>query len=229
MKAIGLLGGMSWESSAHYYRLLNELVRERVGGLHSARCVLYSLDFADVEQLQTAGRWEEAGGIVAAGGRALESAGAEMILLCSNTMHKVADSIVAEVSIPLLHIADIVTERVQAVGLHRVGLLGTTFTMEQPFYRDRLEARGLTIVVPPLPDRQLVNRIIFEELCRGIMTQDSRSRYSEVIARLVNAGAEGVILGCTEIELLVHPTDSPVPIFPTTRLHAEAAVERALT
>ena len=229
MKAIGLLGGMSWESSAHYYRLLNELVRERVGGLHSARCVLYSLDFADVEQLQTAGRWEEAGGIVAAGGRALESAGAEMILLCSNTMHKVADSIVAEVSIPLLHIADIVAERVQAVGLHRVGLLGTTLTMEQPFYRDRLEARGLTIVVPPLPDRQLVNRIIFEELCRGIMTQDSRSRYSDVIARLVNAGAEGVILGCTEIELLVHPTDSPVPIFPTTRLHAEAAVERALT
>ncbi|MFV6028412.1 aspartate/glutamate racemase family protein [Streptomyces sp. NPDC056264] len=228
MKTIGLIGGMSWESTAEYYRLLNEFTRDRLGGLHSARCVLYSVDFAEIEQLQVQNRWTEAGEILAAAAQALEAAGAEMILICTNTMHKVADQVGAAVSVPLLHLADATAEAVRASGLHRVGLLGTAFTMEQDFYRGRLEACGLDVHIPDADGRALVHHVIYDELCRGIVREESRAAYQKVITDLVAAGAEGIILGCTEIELLIGPEDSPVPIFPTARLHAAAAVQAAL-
>ncbi|WP_329102510.1 aspartate/glutamate racemase family protein [Micromonospora sp. NBC_01699] len=228
MLMIGMLGGMSWESSAQYYRLANELVRDRLGGLHSARCLLYSVDFAEVERLQAAGRWDEAGTLLAAAAGRLEAAGADLLVLCTNTMHRVADRITATVRIPLLHIADATADAVHAAGLRTVGLLGTAFTMEQDFYSDRLAARGLTVLVPGADDRALVHSVIYDELCRGIVSDSSRTAYVDVIGRLVAAGAQGVILGCTEIELLIGPADSPVPVFPTTRLHVEAAVTHAL-
>jgi aspartate racemase len=225
---IGLLGGMSWESSAEYYRLANELVRERLGGLHSARCLLYSVDFADIEALQAQGRWDDAAAVLAEAARALERAGADLLLLCTNTMHKVADPVQAAVGIPLLHLADTAAAAVRAAGVDTVGLLGTAFTMEQPFYRDRLAGSGLTVVVPETDDRALVHRVIYEELCLGVVSETSRQAYREVIQRLVARGATGVLLACTEIELLVAPDDSPVPVFPTTRLHVQAAVDAAL-
>ncbi|MFG2490464.1 aspartate/glutamate racemase family protein [Streptomyces caniferus] len=228
MKVIGLIGGMSWESTAEYYRLLNELARHRLGGLHSARCVLYSLDFAEIEQLQVQGRWEEAGEILASAARSLEKAGADMVLICTNTMHKVAGQVEAAVGVPLLHLADATADAVRAAGVRKVGLLGTAFTMEQDFYRARLEAAGLDVCVPDAEGRALVHQVIYEELCLGIVKDESRKEYQRVIGGLVEAGAEGVILGCTEIELLVGPQDSPVPVFPTTRLHAEAAIDAAL-
>ncbi|MFE5807811.1 aspartate/glutamate racemase family protein [Streptomyces sp. NPDC056491] len=228
MKTIGLLGGMSWESTAEYYRLLNEFTRERLGGLHSARCVLYSVDFAEIEQLQAQGRWDEAGRVLAAAARSLEAAGADLVLLCTNTMHKVADQVQAAVSIPLLHLADATADAVRAQGLQRVGLLGTAFTMEQDFYRGRLAAGGLEVSVPDADGRALVHRVIYEELCLGVVREESRTAYREVIAGLVAAGAQGIILGCTEIELLVGTEDSPVPVFPTARIHAAAAVDAAL-
>ncbi|WP_328730674.1 aspartate/glutamate racemase family protein [Streptomyces caniferus] len=228
MKVIGLIGGMSWESTAEYYRLLNELARRRLGGLHSARCVLYSLDFAEIEQLQVQGRWEEAGEILASAARSLEKAGADMVLICTNTMHKVAGQVEAAVGIPLLHLADATADAVRAAGVRKVGLLGTAFTMEQDFYRARLEAAGLDVCVPDAEGRTLVHQVIYEELCLGVVKDESRKEYQRVIGSLVEAGAEGVILGCTEIELLVGPQDSPVPVFPTTRLHAEAAIDVAL-
>ncbi len=225
---IGMLGGMSWESSAEYYRLVNEAVRERLGGLHSARCVLASVDFAVIEERQVAGRWDEAGDILAAEAVRIEAAGADLLVLCTNTMHKVADRIQAAIGIPLLHIADVTAEAVTAAGLGTVGLLGTAFTMEQDFYRDRLATHGLTVLIPPPQDRSEVHRIIYDELCLGIVRDESRGRYQGVIARLVATGAQGIILGCTEIELLIGQQDSPVPVFPTTRLHVEAAVDLAL-
>ncbi|MBT2383510.1 aspartate/glutamate racemase family protein [Streptomyces sp. ISL-11] len=228
MRTIGLIGGMSWESTAEYYRLLNERTRDRLGGLHSARCVLYSLDFAEIERLQAEGRWPEAGEILATAARSLEAAGADMVLICTNTMHKVADQVEAAVSIPLLHLADATADAVRAAGLRRVGLLGTAFTMEQDFYRGRLAAGGLDVLVPDTEGRALVHRVIYEELCLGVVREDSRAAYQSVIKDLVAAGAEGIILGCTEIELLIGTEDSPVPVFPTARLHAEAAVEAAL-
>ncbi|MFD8322624.1 aspartate/glutamate racemase family protein [Kitasatospora purpeofusca] len=228
MKTIGLLGGMSWESTATYYRLLNELTRDRLGGLHSAKCVLYSVDFAEVERLQAAGEWETAGRLLAEAARAVEAAGAELLLICTNTMHKVADQVADAVSVPLLHLADATAAAVLAAGVTRVGLLGTAFTMEQDFYRDRLASHGLDVLVPDPAGRALVHRVIYEELCLGVVREESRAEYRRVIAGLVAAGAEGVILGCTEIELLVGPDDSPVPVFPTTRIHAEAAVTAAL-
>lgn len=228
MKTIGLLGGMSWESTAEYYRLLNEFTRERLGGLHSARCVLYSVDFAEIEQLQVQGRWDEAGEVLASAARSLEAAGADLVLLCTNTMHKVADQVQAAVSVPLLHLADATAEAVRAQGLRRVGLLGTAFTMEQDFYRGRLAAGGLDVSVPDADGRALVHRVIYEELCLGVVREESRTAYREVIASLVAAGAEGIVLGCTEIELLVGTENSPVPVFPTARIHAAAAVDAAL-
>ncbi|CAN3978340.1 aspartate/glutamate racemase family protein [Kitasatospora purpeofusca] len=228
MKTIGLLGGMSWESTATYYRLLNELTRDRLGGLHSAKCVLYSVDFAEVEQLQAAGEWETAGRLLAEAARAVEAAGAELLLICTNTMHKVADQVADAVSVPLLHLADATAGAVLAAGVTRVGLLGTAFTMEQDFYRDRLASHGLDVLVPDPAGRALVHRVIYEELCLGVVREESRAEYRRVIAGLVAEGAQGVILGCTEIELLVGPDDSPVPVFPTTRIHAEAAVTAAL-
>ncbi|MER5866338.1 aspartate/glutamate racemase family protein [Kitasatospora sp. NPDC002040] len=228
MKVIGLIGGMSWESSAEYYRLLNELTRDRLGGLHSARCVLWSVDFAEIEQLQAAGEWDRAGAVLADAARALEAAGAELLLICTNTMHKVADRVAAAVSVPLLHLADATALAVGAAGLTRVGLLGTAFTMEQSFYRDRLAAHGLDVLVPDAPGRAVVHRVIYEELCLGVVREESRAAYRTVIEELVARGAQGVILGCTEIELLISPADSPVPVFATTRLHAEAAIAAAL-
>ena len=219
---------MSWESSAEYYRLANELVRERLGGLHSARLVLASVDFAEIEQLQVTGQWQRAGELLAEAAKSVEAAGAELLLLCTNTMHKVAGQIQDAVSIPLLHVADTTAAAVLRAGLTTVGLLGTAFTMEQDFYRGRLASHGLTVLVPGAEDRAEVHRVIYEELCLGEVREASRQAYRKVIARLAQAGAEGVILGCTEIELLVGPEDSPVPVFPTTRLHIEAAVEQAL-
>lgn len=228
MRTIGLLGGMSWESTAEYYRLLNELTRERLGGLHSSRCVLYSVDFAEIERLQVAGRWEEAAEVLAQAAKSLQAAGADMLLICTNTMHKVADEVAAAVTIPLLHLADTTADAVRGDGLRRVGLLGTAFTMEQDFYRGRLESHGLEVLVPDAAGRSTVHQVIYEELCLGIVREESRASYMAVISDLVAAGAEGIILGCTEIELLIGPEHSPVPVFPTTRLHAEAAVTRAL-
>jgi aspartate racemase len=223
-----MLGGMSWESSAVYYRLVNELVRERLGGLHSARCVLLSVDFAEIEALQVSGRWDEAGALLAGTAAQVEAAGADILLLCTNTMHKVADQVAAAVGIPLVHLADATAAAVQAAGVSTVGLLGTAFTMEQGFYRDRLASHGLTVLTPEADDRAVVHSVIYEELCLGVVSEASRAAYIAVIERLVAAGAEGVVLGCTEIELLIGQADSPVPVFPTTRLHVEAAVSRAL-
>ena len=229
MKRIGLIGGMSWESTAEYYRLVNELVRERCGGLHSAECLLWSVDFATVEPLQAAGRWADAGDLLADAAKALEGSGADLLVLCTNTMHKVADAITDAVSIPLLHIADTTAEAVTAAGLGTVGLLGTAFTMEQPFYADRLADHGVSVLVPDADDRAVVHRVIYDELCLGVVSDSSRAAYQEIVQRLVARGAEGVILGCTEIELLISLDDSSVPLFPTTRLHAEAAVDLALS
>jgi aspartate racemase len=224
VKVIGLLGGMSWESSIEYYRLVNERVRERLGGLHSARCVLYSVDFADVERMQAEGRWSDAAETLREAAQALVRAGADFVVLCTNTMHKVAD----DLGVPLLHLADTTAAAVTAAEITTVGLLGTAFTMEQDFYVDRLRGHGLDVLVPDADDRATVHRIIYEELVRGVVREESRVAYREVIARLAARGARGVILGCTEIELLVGAADSPVPVFPTTRLHAEMAVDVAL-
>jgi len=221
---IGMIGGMSWESSAEYYRLVNELVRERLGGLHSARCLLASVDFAEIEELQVAGRWDEAGRMLAEVAVGLEAAGAELLVLCTNTMHRVADQVQAAVEIPLLHIADATAQAVNRAGLSAVGLLGTAFTMEQAFYRDRLASHGLMVMVPAERDRADIHRIIYDELCLGVVRSESRQVYRDAIARLVDAGAEGIVLGCTEIELLVSADDSAVHVFPSTRLHVEAAV-----
>jgi aspartate racemase len=228
MRTIGLLGGMSWESSALYYRLANEIVRDRLGGLHSAHCVLYSVDFAGIAAMQRSGSWDAAAAELAEAARGLESAGADMVLLCTNTMHKVADQVQAALTVPLLHIADTTAAAVATAGLGRVGLLGTAFTMEQSFYSDRLATHGLEVVVPGPLDRALVHRVIYDELCLGIVTDASRSDYQAVIGRLVGDGAEGVLLACTEIELLITAGDSPVPVFPTTQLHVAAAVDLAL-
>jgi aspartate racemase len=228
VRTIGLLGGMSWESSALYYRLLNEAVREELGGLHSARCVLLSVDFAEIARLQESGDWTRAGELLAADARSLQAAGAEIVLLCTNTMHTVADVVTVGLDVPLLHIGDSTAEAITAAGLTRVGLLGTRYTMEQPFLSDRLTAAGLEVVVPEPADRDLVHRVIYEELVLGVVREDSRQAYREVVDRLVAHGAQGVILGCTEIELLIGPEDVDVPTFPTTALHVAAAVRAAL-
>ncbi|MEX1280432.1 MAG: aspartate/glutamate racemase family protein [Acidimicrobiia bacterium] len=228
MKTIGLLGGMSWESSVLYERLINEEVRHRLGGLHSADLLVRSYDFAEIEALQRSGEWELAGQLLAEDAQRLEWAGAELVLLCTNTMHKVAPAIESAIGIPFLHLADATADAVAAAGVDRVGLLGTRFTMEEPFYRDRLAAHGLVVDVPDTDDRALVDRVIFDELVRGEVRDDSRTAYLEVVDRLVETGAEGVIAGCTEIELLIGPDDVEVPFFPTTAIHAAAAVDAAL-
>ena len=229
MKTIGLIGGMSWESSAEYYRILNETIKEQLGGLHSAQILLYSVDFAAIEALQHAGEWNEAGAILADAARRLERGGADLLLLCTNTMHKVADAITAAAAIPFVHIADPTAARIKVGGHATVGLLGTRFTMEQEFYRGRLEAaHGLRVIVPDEADREIVHRIIYEELCLGQIRADSRAEYRRIMAALAGRGAEGIILGCTEIGLLVGEGDASVPLFDTTRLHAEAAATLAL-
>jgi len=228
MRRIGLLGGMSWESTALYYRLLNEDVRDRLGGFHSARLVMSSVDFAEVEAMQVAGDWDAAGALLAEEARALAAAGAECVVLCTNTMHKVADAIEAAVSIPLIHLADVTADAVRGAGVGTVALLGTRFTMEQPFYADRLRSHGLEVLVPEPVDLALVHEVIYDELVLGVVREESRAAYVEVVRRLVGRGAGGVVLGCTEIELLLGPDDVDVPVFPTTALHVRAAVAAAL-
>lgn len=229
MKTIGLLGGMSWESTALYYRLINEGVRRRLGGLHSASILLLSVDFQPVETLQQAGEGDAAGEMLAAAARQVEAGGADLLLLCTNTMHRVAPQIEAAISIPFLHLADATAERVLAAGIDTVGLLGTRFTMEQDFYRGRLEAQGLTVIVPAAPDRELVHQVIYDELCLGRIEDASRHAYVRIMDDLVASGAEGIIAGCTEIGMLVGQDNTSVPFFDTTTIHAQAAVDAALS
>jgi aspartate racemase len=228
MKRIGLLGGMSWESSIEYYRLVNEITRDRLGGLHSADCLLRSVDFAEIELLQRDGRWDEAGERLAAEARALVAGGAELLVLCTNTMHKVADAITGAVEIPFVHIADTTAHAVRAAGLDSVGLLATGYTMEQDFYVGRLrDVHGLQVLVPGEADRRIVHDVIYDELCVGVVREESREQYRRIMRELAAGGAQGILLGCTEIDLLVGPADAPVAVFDTTRLHAQRAVELA--
>ena len=229
MKTIGLIGGMSWESTVPYYRQINETIKERLGGLHSAKIVLFSVDFHEIEQFQRAGDWDAAGVILAEAARSLQAAGAAFLVLCTNTMHRVAFSIEAAVTIPLFHIADPTAAEIKRAGHSTVGLLGTRFTMEQAFYRDRLSERhGLRVIVPSAEDRETVHRIIYEELCLGVVSAKSRSEYRRIMQSLASQGAQAIILGCTEISLLVNQQDSEVPLFDTTAIHARAAAEEAL-
>ncbi len=229
MRTIGLIGGMSWESSAEYYRILNQGVRDRLGPTASARCLLWSFNFAEIEELQHWGDWDALTARMTDAAQRLEGAGAEVLVICTNTMHRMASAVQEAVAVPLLHIADPTAERIKAAGFRTVGLLGTAFTMEQDFYKGRLaERHGLNVIVPSEADRATVHRVIYEELVAGKVVPASREAYRGIIARLVDAGAEAVILGCTEIMLLVRPEDSAVPIFDTTMLHAEAAIEMAL-
>ncbi|GAB4581679.1 MAG: aspartate/glutamate racemase family protein [Anaerolineales bacterium] len=229
MKTIGLIGGMSWESSIEYYRIINETMRARLGGLHSAKSVMLSGDFAEIETLQHQNRWEEAAQILIAAAQSLERAGADFLVLCTNTMHKLAPEIEANVRIPFLHIADATAWKIQAAGLKTIGLLGTKFTMEQDFYKGRLHKFGLNVLVPNAVARAVVHRVIYQELCLGVTRPESKAQYVQIIQHLVQGGAEGIISGCTEIELLIQQADCPVPLFPTTRIHAEAAVDYALS
>ena len=227
MKTIGLIGGMSWESTIPYYRFINEGVKARLGGLHSAKLLLHSVDFAEIEQLQRVGDWDAAGAQLAHAAQGLQAAGAEFLLIGTNTMHKVAPAIEAAVDIPLLHVVDATAAAIEAAGLDTVGLLGTRFTMEQDFYIDRLRAHGLNVHVPTADDREIVHRVIYDELCLGHIEAPSREAFRRVMSRLVDRGAQGIILGCTEISLLVGATDASVPLFDTTRIHADAAVALA--
>jgi len=229
MKVIGLIGGMSWNSTLDYYRLINELVSVRLGGLHSAQIVLYSLDFAEVERVQREARWDDAADILVRAGIALKQAGADFLLICTNTMHKVADAVAERAGLPVLHIADVTGSAITEHSLRRVGLLGTKFVMEEPFYRERLQKRfSIDILVPGQTEQDIVHRIIYEELCLGKIRRASCQACLKIIEGLRGQGAEGIILGCTELPLLIRPGDVQVPLFDTTRLHAEAAVELAL-
>ena len=229
MKTLGLLGGMSWESTVPYYRRINQRVGERLGGLHSAEIVLYSVEFAAIERLQHEDRWPEAAAILVRAARAVEGAGAEGLVICTNTMHKLYDEVAGAVDIPVLHIADATARAIAAAGVTAAGLLGTRFTMEEEFYRGRLRDRhGLEVLIPGAADREIVHRVIYDELCRGEVRDASRREYARILGELAARGAQGVILGCTEISLLVGPGDSPVPVFDTTAIHAEAAADWAL-
>jgi len=228
MKTIGLIGGMSWESSAEYYRLLNEQVKQRLGGLHSAECLMYSVDFEEIERFQSQGKWQEAGERLAAVARSLEKGGAELIVLCTNTMHKVISSIEEAVSVPVLHIADATAKEIEANHLLTVGLLGTKYTMEQDFYKERIADSGIEVLIPEAAERDTINQIIFDELCLGEIKDSSKVKYQKAIQNLIDRGAEGIILGCTEIGLLIHEEDAEVPLFDTAKIHVKAAVEKAL-
>jgi len=228
MKTIGLIGGMSWESSAAYYRLMNEQVKQRLGGLHSAKCILYSVDFQQIEHFQAKGEWDKAGNVLAQAAQSLERAGADFVIICTNTMHKVIDIIEAAITIPILHIADATARQIKEAGLQKIALLGTKYTMEQAFYKARVEGFGIEVIVPDSHERMEVNRIIYEELCLGIIKQDAKSYYIQVVEELVQAGAQGVILGCTEIGLLIQQEDISVPVFDTAAIHAQTAVSMAI-
>ncbi|MFJ7362536.1 aspartate/glutamate racemase family protein [Peribacillus frigoritolerans] len=228
MKTIGLIGGMSWESSLEYYRIINEEVKAKLGGLHSAKCILYSVDFEEIERCQAEGDWESSGKLLGDAALSLEKAGAEMILICTNTMHKVIGHIEEKVSLPILHIADSTAKQIQKSKISTVGLLGTKYTMEQDFYKTRIESNGIKVLIPNEEDRKVINKVIYEELCLGEIQQSSREYYKKVIKGLVDDGAEGIILGCTEIGLLVKPEDSEVPLFDTAAIHAIESVNMAL-
>jgi aspartate racemase len=229
MKTIGLIGGMSWESTAEYYRIINETVKEKLGGFHSAKIIMYSVDFSEVEEMQNLGQWGDAARLLIEAARKIEKAGAEVGLICANTMHKVFDKVQKSIAIPLLHIADVTAQEIQKCGIQRVGLLGTRYTMEQDFYKDRLQKKYfLKVIIPAQRERALIHRILYNELCLGKIRKISRDHFKRIIARLVARDAEGIILGCTEIPLLVDKRDYNVPIFDTTELHARAAVEYAL-
>lgn len=228
MKTIGLIGGMSWESTQTYYRLINQKVREQLGGLHSAKLVLYSVDFAEIEVLQRRDDWQTAAQILGSAARSVEAAGAELLVVCANTMHKVAPEIEQMVAIPLLHIADATARALKEDGVTQVGLLGTSFTMEQAFYRERLEAHGIQVLIPEVAQRERVHSVIFGELCRGVVSIESKQDYLEIVASLAGRGAQGVILGCTEIGLLIQQADTEVRLYDTTEIHAEQVVGLAL-
>jgi aspartate racemase len=229
MKTIGMLGGMSWESSIEYYRIINETVKEKLGGLHSAKSLMYSVDFAEIETLQSEGDWDEATQALIGAARHLEAGGADFLVICTNTMHKMADEVETAIGIPLLHIADATADAIKAQGLSKIGLLGTRFTMEEDFYAGRLiEKHALDVLIPDAEDREIVHRVIYDELVLGEIKAESREQYKRIIEKLIDAGAQGVILGCTEIGLLVKDEDSRVLLFDTTTIHAVAAVEMAL-
>lgn len=229
MKTIGLLGGMSWESTASYYRIINTAVRNRLGGLHSARLCLYSVEFGEVQGLMAGGQWEKVSGILADGARKLELAGSDFILICTNTMHKLAPEIQKSISVPILHIGDATADALAADGITCAGLLGTRPTMEQNFCRDKFDYKGIRIVIPSPQDMDFVHHVIFSELCAGMFREESRRRFLEITGLMADEGAEGIILGCTEIPLLIHREDTPLKLYDTTELHALAAVEKALS
>ncbi|KIL51555.1 hypothetical protein KP77_10670 [Jeotgalibacillus alimentarius] len=228
MKTIGLIGGMSWESSASYYRIINEQVKAQLGGLHSAKCILYSVDFDEIERYQTEDDWGAAGKRLAEAAVSLENAGADFIVICTNTMHKVIDNIEEKVNIPVLHIADATAKHIHQANIRKVGLLGTTYTMEQAFYKERLTSQNIDVLTPDEDARHQINRIIFDELCLGQIKPDSRDYYKTVIQQLISDGAEGIVLGCTEIGLLINAEDVSVPIFDTAEIHAIEAVKEAI-
>jgi aspartate racemase len=229
MKTIGMIGGMSWESSIEYYRIINETVRDELGGLHSARSIMYSVEFAEIETLQHQDRWDDAAKIMIAAARSIENGGADFGIICTNTMHKLYDIVQQNIRIPMLHIADATAETIQAKGNKKIALLGTRFTMLEDFYKGRLEDKyDLDVIIPSPEDMEIVHHVIYDELCAGIIDPDSKQKYADIIQRLVAEGAEGIILGCTEIGLLVKQADSPVPLFDTTEIHAKAAVKYAL-
>ena len=229
MKVIGLIGGMSWESTAEYYKIINETVKERLGGLSSAKILLYSLNFAEIEKLQREGKWAEATEVMRDAARRLEGGGADCVLICTNTMHKMASEVEGAVNIPLLHIADATAMEIKKKKIERVALLGTKFTMEEDFYKGRLmEKFVLDVIIPPQEDRNIINQVIYHELCLGKIREESRKEFLRIIEQLAAGGAEGVILGCTEISLLIKQQDSPVELFDTTAIHARAAVDFAL-
>lgn len=229
MKTIGLIGGMSWESSIEYYRIINETIRAKLGGLHSAKSIMYSVDFSEIEALQRQAKWDEATELMIAAAKNVENGGADFVIICTNTMHKMADEVQKHIQIPLLHIADATAKKIKARGLRKIGLLGTRFAMEEDFYKGRLTGKhGLEVVIPTEEEREIVHRVIYDELCVGEIKQSSKEQYVSIMDHLVRNGAEGIILGCTEISLLVRDEDSQVPLFDTTNIHAVAAVEYAL-
>jgi aspartate racemase len=229
MKTIGMIGGMSWESSLEYYRIVNETVKKKLGGFHSAKCLLYSVDFEEVEKLQHLGDWDELTRLMLDAAKRLENGGADFVVICTNTMHKMAEEVEGAIGIPLLHIADVTAEAIHASGNTRVGLLGTKFTMEQDFYKGRLkEKHGLEVLIPSEEERQIVHDILYSELCLGEIKDLSKNKFKSIIQNLVDRGAQGVILGCTEIPLIVSQDDYSIPVYDTTALHAEAAIEFAL-
>jgi aspartate racemase len=229
MKTIGLIGGMSWESSSEYYRIINETIKEKLGGLHSAKCILYSVDFEDIANLQHQGKWEELTKLMIDFAQTLERAGADLIVICTNTMHKMAEEIQNNINIPLLHIVDVTAEKIIEKGLSKLGLLGTEFTMEEDFYKKRLKERyNLDVIIPSDNDRKIIDNIIYNELCLGVKKESSKEKFKEVIKKLISDGADGLILGCTEIPLLISQKDVEAPLFDTTTIHSKAAVEFAL-